>query len=490
MFCGTTGNHRCSSSFLWMLAALGFLTLRESYLAIFGKPYVPPILKPSALEFALSAADRDAAFAKVSPSPSSSAAASTTTAPAAAAAKKRNNTNAPPDWDFTITNEERMAALSSTSNDEFLSVVMGSSRDHRLPWCSREQIINGTWVVDRRDKPPYVTPTTHLRCYPKEKYVETPWESWRWLPADKKTRRCDFHPWAEKDFCSLLPRATFAIVGDSLSWEHYSSLVQTHGLKIHQGFQHQSKELYTNVVHSVCGGQTKVLYRRDDRLLNLTAAIDQHFPTVLVLNRGAHYATDRILLSEIRKNIQEVREWLARCDAMKIKCHFFWRTTVPGHPGCGNFTRPINNLAAMEAHVGNLNLYDEYTINYHWYDFQRQNELVLDEFRQARLNSFEVVDAYYLNILRPDEHRHHQGDCLHNCYPGKMDVYNDIVLHYLRMQRTDIDIERLVTVANERGWSVNENTEYDPEATEEAKFFRVGHRDYERLFHEEEYDGA
>ena len=30
----------------------------------------------------------------------------------------------------------------------------------------------------------------------------------------------------------------------------------------------------------------------------------------------------------------------------------------------------------------------------------------------------EIINAYYLNILRPDEHR--TGECLHLCFPGKM----------------------------------------------------------------------
>jgi len=469
-------NSRFSSIVLWLLAGLGALTLRESYLTLYGEPpYKAPILKPSPLEFTVTAKEREDAFANAT-----SAAIDNTTS--------NDNALLPPDLQFSLSSDEVDAAQTANTIDEprtTLSKNNGKNdNSHTLPWCSRDQLRNGTWVVDRRDKPLYVTPTQHLRCFPSETYSESPYKTWKWLPNDQKKRRCDYQPWSQDDFCRLLPRATVAIIGDSLSWEHYSSLVQTHGLKIHQGFQHQSKELYTNIVKSACNGQTKLLYRRDDRLLNVTAAIEQHFPTVLVLNRGAHFATDAILLKEIQHNIREVRDWLAQCDARNIKCHFFWRTSVPGHPHCGNFTAPINSLRQMEAHVTDLNNYDEFTLAYHWYDFQRQNRLVERAFRQAQLNSFQIIDAYYINMLRPDEHRSHQGDCLHNCYPGKMDVYNDLVLHYLRMQRTDIDVARLVQVANQYGWSVNENTKYDVEATEEAKFFRTGHRDYERLFRE------
>ena len=77
-------------------------------------------------------------------------------------------------------------------------------------------------------------------------------------------------------------------------------------------------------------------------------------------------------------------------------------------------------------------------------DYQRQNNLILEILRQGLGDDgFEILDAYYLNVLRPDEHRAHQGDCLHNCYPGKMDVYNQLLLHYLRAQRTADDVDYL-----------------------------------------------
>ena len=462
---------RCWGVFLWLLVGLGFLTLREGYLALYGDaPYAAPILRPNRLEFTLTSRERDNISVGTQSTYDTNSG--------------DGSTFRPPELDFTVSTEDWDALKTANSVDDLIASISDNSRDHHLPWCDREQLRNGTWVVDRRDSPPYINPTVHLQCFPAGKYVETPFETWRWLPTAKKTRQCDYDEWSNQDFCRLLPRATFAIMGDSLSWEHYSSLVQTLGRRTHQGLQHQSKELYTNIAQSVCSGQTKILYRRDDRLQNLTLALEQHFPTVLVLNRGAHYAPDKILLNEIRDNIRDVRAWLAKCDSKKVKCHFFWRTTVPGHPHCGNFTKPVNNLAAMEAHVADLRNYNEYTSTFHWYDVKRQNELVVEEFRKAKLNSFEVIDAYYVNILRPDEHRAHQNDCLHNCYPGKMDVYNDLVLHYLRVQRSDADIEQLVQVAEREQWLVDENTKYDVDATEEAKFFRTGHRDYKRLFRE------
>lgn len=346
------------------------------------------------------------------------------------------------------------------------------------PFCKREQIIQGKWVPEQLDRPPYVTPTVHLRCYPRDFYYkEDPWETWRWMPNNEEIsieEGCVFTSWNRTAFCELMEGATISIVGDSLSWEHFSSLVQLNGQRTRQGYQHQSRELHMNIQQSVCNGRTRIVYRRDDKLRNLTDSIQSTFPNVLVLNRGAHYVNDTVHLEDIRHNLDEVRAWQRECrETYNMKCHFFWRTSVPGHPECGNFTEPVNDLALMEARVADLSFYNNRSINFHWYDYQPQNELVLKELEQAELD-YQVIDAYYLNMLRPDEHRAHQGDCLHNCYPGKMDVYSQLMLQYLLMERTQEDVQRAREVAAEFEWPIDKTTIYDKEATEAARKIREG----------------
>jgi hypothetical protein len=209
-------------------------------------------------------------------------------------------------------------------------------------------------------------------------------------------------------------------------------------------------------------------------------AIQDDFPTVLILNRGAHYVNDTMHVNKLRyETLPIVQEWLNKCQNVYggMKCHFFWRTSVPGHPGCATasvaavnsssssfkplYTRPNNNREQVEALVANLSNYNDHTMTYHWYDYQRQNQLALTELQswQAAQNNnnnnnnapfhYRIIDAYDINILRPDEHRAHDGgDCLHNCYPGKMDVYNQLLLHYLRMDRTRANVLQLQDVAH------------------------------------------
>jgi hypothetical protein len=332
--------------------------------------------------------------------------------------------------------------------------------------CTREQVIDGEWVEQVLDAPPYIPSTVHLRCYPRRAYYSSQWRTWTWKP-----KSCKLEQWDKHLFCRLLSYANVSIIGDSLSWEQYRSLVQLNGLKGRQNYQHQSHALDMNIVQTVCDGKTKLVFRRDDRLSKLTDSISKNFPTVLILNRGAHYAEDSELLPAIRRNIDEVRIWLDSCDKRGIKCHFFWRTSVPGHPSCWNFTQPVNNISAIEGIISDPSQYNDRSIKYHWYDYQRQNQLVLQDFSAAKLSNFGVIDAYYLNVRRPDEHRAHQSDCLHSCFPGKMDIYNVLLLHYLKIQRNMADVDKLDNIAHSGGWTFENDTVYNPD------IFRSGRSD-------------
>lgn len=308
--------------------------------------------------------------------------------------------------------------------------------------CSRDEIKVGSWVPVQMKRPPYVSKTLHLRCYPLESYKTGIWNTYKWQPSSSS---CKFGEWSSEDFCSLMKLATVLIIGDSLSWEHFSSLGQLLGLRIHQSSQFTANE--TNFVKLGCKQRTRLAFRRDDILSHVGEAIEETFPQVVVINRGAHYQNDTKLLAGLRNTTAALKAWQEKCKTTGVKCHLFWRTSVPGHPLCAekNFTAPNNNLAEMEAWIANRSNYNNHTINYHWYDYQHQNNLILETLRQdLGPDAFEVIDAYYLNILRPDEHRAHQGDCLHNCYPGKMDVYSQLMLHFLRKQRTEEDVVEIL----------------------------------------------
>jgi hypothetical protein len=368
----------------------------------------------------------------------------------------------------------------SNSNSNSSIHTSSHSNNNNIPLCRRYQIITGQWLaVAFEQGPPYVPTVQHIRCYASEYYHISPYSTYTWMPDLAALGKCQFQEYHPPTLCTLLPRATISIIGDSLSYEQYRSIVSLHGVPTRQGYQHQSYELRMNIVQSICeGGTTMIVYRRDDYLQDVTASIQEHFPTVLILNRGSHYVPDEELQRDIRRLIREVQAWLQQCDHMKIECYFFWRTTVPGHIGCNTteyaISTPVYELHDIETQmIQNQSRYNEVSLDYHWYDFQRQNELVTHLFRRAKLSNFQIIDAYYLNVLRPDEHRYKTGDCLHNCYPGKMDVYNRLLLHYMQMQRSTNDIQRLQSVAQKQNWPINIHTVYNATATQLAREIRI-----------------
>jgi hypothetical protein len=338
-----------------------------------------------------------------------------------------------------------------------------SSSSRRL--CSRDELQQGAWIPTILPKAPYVPNNIKLRCYPKEHYDQE-WKTWQWQPHAQASGHCTLLAWNKNAFCHLAHAfSTIAIVGDSLSWEQYASLIQLLGLKSHQTYQHRSKLLDQNHIEYACPKRNvRLLYRRDDLLQKLPHVLNDNtsssFPQVLILNRGAHYTNDTVFLQGIHQVLQALRPWQEQCQLLQRPCHVFWRTSVPGHPSCWNFSRPVTNVTDMEAYIRNPHHYDHYLErqwNYHWYDYQHQNELALhaieqhvaetitttatssssssssSQHQQQHYVQFDIIDAYHINLLRPDEHRwqHNQSDCLHSCYPGKMDLYNQLLLHYL-----------------------------------------------------------
>eukprot|EP00980_Cylindrotheca_fusiformis_P025423 scaffold13682_cov102-Cylindrotheca_fusiformis.AAC.1 len=317
----------------------------------------------------------------------------------------------------------------------------GNVSQHEIPFCNRSQLQQGRWVESN------VTPVYDLHneaCYNSD-YNGA--DSYDWEPHDHRRRSCLFEPWDAAKFCSLLKGAPILFVGDSLTFEHYVTLVNGLGGITRKAQQMVSFRRHITIVQSVCDHhQTFVMFRRDDSLSRLGRYLKETFPVVLVLNRGAHYEPDEKLLPDLERTFLEVEAWQRQCKEYGIKCHFFWRTTVPGHPDCRNFTEPVNNLTLIEELVASSGM----ATNFHWPEFKHQNELVLDTLENKTNLDYQVIDAYYSNILRPDQHARpviingwKTIDCLHSCSPGKVDVYNRFLWHSLIQTRTIEDVRAL-----------------------------------------------
>mmetsp|Transcript_7694 Transcript_7694/g.18519 ORF Transcript_7694/g.18519 Transcript_7694/m.18519 type:complete len:481 (+) Transcript_7694:107-1549(+) len=315
-----------------------------------------------------------------------------------------------------------------------------SNMSDRPPLCNRFQLLNGKWIATNTTKSVYGYTRGPQNCRNlKYKTRDTDYE---WLVEEN----CEFLMWNKTEFCNLIKGTPIMLVGDSLTWEHYGALVNSLGGETSIGLYRQSKRENKSVLSAVCDDpQTVMIYRSATHLEQLDMLLNETFPLVLILNRGAHYVEDQEFLSELNTTFAFVQKWQERCQSLGAECPFFWRTTVPGHPGCMNFSKPVTNISWMEEMIAASDPI------YHWNDFKRQNEFALDMLQSFGLNNYQIMDAYHMNILRPDSHLKPSpggGDCLHSCIPGKIDVYNRLLFHYLRMVNAKSDSPTLFQLEN------------------------------------------
>ena len=296
----------------------------------------------------------------------------------------------------------------------------------KLKLCTIADLKYGRWVSVELDTPPY-TPMmgeVQQKTCPDFRPTES-FNTFHWEPHMAEQTKCIFQPFSAESYCQIMNNRTAAIVGDSTSFDHYLSL--THLLGIPQSLPRARKK-DALLISNICNNRSRLVGKRDFYLESLSSIIEQFSPDVLVLNRGAHYTPDDELKHHMVDTVFPIlQEWQTTCKIEGKLCELIWRTTVPGHPNCTSFSQPSANITEMEELVSSAA-----TINptYNWDRFKGQNELMLNELKKTSLN-YEVMDAYEINILRPDMHPS-SNDCLHTCLP-KDNTYSWLMHHMLHV---------------------------------------------------------
>jgi hypothetical protein len=327
-----------------------------------------------------------------------------------------------------------------------------------VPLCSREQIQDGEWQKVRLDRPPFaprVYPPYPCGEVPDAEAYRTGWDTWEWKPWDAIVQRqdedpkCEFTKWNKELFCELLQNETVVLIGDSLTQEHYLTLSDQLGTAVYppapvlhntsdtnNATQPPKAPLLTPIEPTyekyACNGTVEIYLRRDDYLnpQKVDWEVNNKLPTIAVLNRGAHHVDDNSTVRLVQAYIESARTWQRKCHEQNRQCTLVWRTSVPGHVNCGQYMGggAINNLTLMETTLAGSAV----ARKFHWTDFQRQNQLILRALQESGID-YQILDAYYINMRRPDGHRSSR-DCLHSCVGSKIEVYSQILLHFVRMR--------------------------------------------------------
>ena len=320
-------------------------------------------------------------------------------------------------------------------------IFAGQSASKKPRFCSLDQIKQGAWHPVTLPKAPYIPAVKgHSMCYSKEELTKANWSTYEWIPTaasgEQTSDSCEWTRWDTDLFCEVFRNKTIAVIGDSLSWEHYTSLANTFGHRVGWSEEVWTNSKKKNCVRKACNDTVKLVGRKNSRIdPNMTTQlINQNFPDILIMNRGAHFANDTRLSAELNYTFQEVQAWQDECEVRGRECLFVWRTTVPGHPNCRDYSEPVTSVEEMETLVNNYQTV--YPAALMWNKFKDQNELVSSLLKKSGLK-YEILPAYEINILRPDHHhatvKRGTIDCVHNCEPSsKTAVYTQILLHLMR----------------------------------------------------------
>ena len=305
------------------------------------------------------------------------------------------------------------------------------SNPNPKPFCQREQIRTGQWVermnfhmgTDTSERKNFYVGTTSIPSYANDgKHCENiaithhmniagpqslhenengndneavsvnvQFDPYEWQLNDEDT--CDFKNEFDPDFfCKSMQNAVLMFIGDSMVKEQYTALINLlgHDHYLWPGIRGARADL--SVVTNICANKTTLVFRWSEHLIGIDRYLNETFPTMLVMNTGAHYNTvelQKTLSGNLDIAIDAVKRWQESCREQNLPCHFLWKTTSPGHPNCKNFTEPQNNVTMMEDHIASHP-------QFQWDKFKENNQMMLKKLESSglRKNNYDIIDGY------------------------------------------------------------------------------------------------
>jgi len=248
-----------------------------------------------------------------------------------------------------------------------------------------------------------------------------------------------FHPWVApkvpnhngsiEHLCHMLAGHRLLVVGDSIQEEFYFTLMSAFGVERFDSGVDDCNPSGVRTVHCLSGGHDKsfriAMVRNDNLSISASGQSEfDHLPwtqtlvelntTILLVNTGAHYAVDELLLSSVETAIAHVQKnW--------PQVLILFRSTPIGHLDHAKHFNdpPLADLPVPEA--GHEYSYDK---------FAHQNSLVQSLIQKRFHRNVVYFDVYNSTSRRSDSH---SQDPLHYCIPGPIDHWVRIFANVLRL---------------------------------------------------------
>ena len=237
-------------------------------------------------------------------------------------------------------------------------------------------------------------------------------ENWMWKPS----ANCDIMDWSPITFCNLLGTRKVLFVGDSTMEQTYGAFVSM---------------LKWSANGTSCASQLskrRIEGRLDNTgLEDIKTGFAIHKPDIIIAGFGAHYTHFGLNFTLFEDHMKELLILYSNLKRIHKDLQFVWKTNNPGHINCDN-----SSVALIPP------LQDEKTDKYYWRHFPQYDDIFHRISKDMNLDS----EIHTLNVqalyLRPDSHpgklawdwiKRSNGDCLHFCAPGALDLIPILFTH-------------------------------------------------------------
>eukprot|EP01041_Mallomonas_annulata_P006595 gene6595-13350_t len=283
-----------------------------------------------------------------------------------------------------------------------------------------DMLLSGNWVLEHNTLPTVAIPDffnsrrwstgtcANSTNYVNQKYI---WKSNN--PLYKNNLLKD-------DVCNVVNGRNILIVGDSISNEFYITFVSAMGAVYPRTNMDKKSLMSTSTVLCPDGANFDITYVQNVYIevvpkvrCNSTAVLFNQWMhlikekkiSVLLLNRGAHFTADNIVLKELTRTFGYLYSYR---DSLSV----IYRDTPRGHPNCMEY---FNSTPVSIKDQRN----DKSSMPYRWESFNRQNSLARNLIA-TRFPWISYMGVVTSTLERPDSHVA-RNNCIHYCIPGPID---------------------------------------------------------------------